>query len=61
DGVTSANCGDWVESCTALAEDASGQFHLLHWARDHLELLDGVRAGRVSEFQEPEASLVTTA
>jgi len=57
DGVTYANCGDWVESCTALAEDASGQFHLLHWARDHLELLDGVRAGRQEEACEPEACL----
>ncbi|HTO58719.1 MAG TPA: UDP-2,3-diacylglucosamine diphosphatase, partial [Pseudomonadales bacterium] len=26
------NCGDWVESCTALVEDESGQFHLIHWA-----------------------------
>lgn len=43
DGVTYANCGDWVENCTALAEDAAGRLHLLHWARDHLELLDGVR------------------
>jgi UDP-2,3-diacylglucosamine pyrophosphatase LpxH len=43
DGVTYANCGDWVENCTALAEDATGQLHLLHWARDHLELLDGVK------------------
>ena len=23
------NCGDWVESCTALAEDFEGTFHLL--------------------------------
>jgi UDP-2,3-diacylglucosamine pyrophosphatase LpxH len=23
------NCGDWVESCTALAEDAGGNFHLI--------------------------------
>ncbi|HET6472094.1 MAG TPA: UDP-2,3-diacylglucosamine diphosphatase [Pseudomonadales bacterium] len=26
------NCGDWVESCTALVEDESGRFHLIHWA-----------------------------
>jgi UDP-2,3-diacylglucosamine pyrophosphatase LpxH len=25
------NCGDWVESCTALAEDHNGQIHLIHW------------------------------
>ena len=28
-GVTYHNCGDWVESCTALAEDASGRIRLL--------------------------------
>jgi len=26
------NCGDWVESCTALVEDESGRFLLIHWA-----------------------------
>jgi hypothetical protein len=25
------NCGDWVESCTALAEDESGRIHLIRW------------------------------
>lgn len=24
------NCGDWVESCTALAEDENGEIHLIH-------------------------------
>lgn len=32
DGVTYCNDGDWVESCTALAEDDRGALHLLHWA-----------------------------
>jgi hypothetical protein len=26
------NCGDWVESCTALVEDINGHFHLLDWS-----------------------------
>ncbi len=26
-----ANCGDWVESLTALAEDFDGRLKLLHW------------------------------
>jgi UDP-2,3-diacylglucosamine pyrophosphatase LpxH len=30
-GVRYLNCGDWVESCTALAEDDSGQIHLIRW------------------------------
>jgi len=32
DGVQYMNCGDWVESCTALAENFNGQFEILHWA-----------------------------
>ena len=26
------NCGDWVESCTALVEHQDGELELLHWA-----------------------------
>jgi UDP-2,3-diacylglucosamine pyrophosphatase LpxH len=26
------NCGDWVESCTALAERADGSFEIVRWA-----------------------------
>ncbi len=33
DGVTYMNDGDWVESCTALAEDMTGNFTILHWTR----------------------------
>lgn len=29
--VLYANCGDWVESCTALAEHADGRLELLFW------------------------------
>ncbi len=32
DGIEYMNDGDWVESCTALVEDAQGEFHILHWA-----------------------------
>lgn len=31
-GVMYYNCGDWVESCTALAEDEQGEIHIIHWA-----------------------------
>ena len=30
-GVRYMNSGDWVESCTALAESGDGQFEILHW------------------------------
>lgn len=31
DGVRYLNCGDWVESHTALVEHHNGQIELLHW------------------------------
>jgi UDP-2,3-diacylglucosamine pyrophosphatase LpxH len=29
EGITYYNCGDWVDSCTALAEDCEGNIHLI--------------------------------
>ncbi len=31
-GVSYGNCGDWVESCTALVEHHDGRLELLRWA-----------------------------
>jgi UDP-2,3-diacylglucosamine pyrophosphatase LpxH len=31
DGVLYCNCGDWVESCTALVEHHDGRLELLRW------------------------------
>ena len=30
-GVNYLNCGDWVESCTALAEKYDGTFEIIYW------------------------------
>ncbi len=30
-GVNYFNCGDWVESCTAIVETLEGEIKLLHW------------------------------
>jgi UDP-2,3-diacylglucosamine pyrophosphatase LpxH len=30
-GVAYMNCGDWVESCTALAEHHDGRYEIIHW------------------------------
>lgn len=30
-GIHYVNCGDWVESCTAIAEDHNGGLQLIHW------------------------------
>ncbi len=42
-GVLYLNCGDWVESCTALVEHADGKIELLHWS-DQQHALKGETA-----------------
>ena len=39
DGLVYSNCGDWVESCTALVEDFRGGLGLLRWVEDSAFLL----------------------
>ena len=39
-GKTYCNTGDWVESCTALVEDESGDLSLIYWLEDSYKLLD---------------------
>jgi UDP-2,3-diacylglucosamine pyrophosphatase LpxH len=31
DGTLYANCGDWIESLTAIVEDTDGSLRLIHW------------------------------
>jgi UDP-2,3-diacylglucosamine pyrophosphatase LpxH len=31
DGIAYINCGDWVDSCTAIVEHADGRMELVHW------------------------------
>lgn len=45
EGVDYFNCGDWVESCTAIVEDFSGEFELIRWPRE-LPQPERVRVGR---------------
>jgi len=40
-GVEYLNCGDWVESCTALIEDFDGKIKLIHFHENNV-----LRAGR---------------
>jgi UDP-2,3-diacylglucosamine pyrophosphatase LpxH len=39
-GILYGNCGDWVESCTALAEDAAGTLSIIRWVEDSTRLLE---------------------
>jgi len=47
-GVHYLNCGDWVESCTALIEDFEGKIKLIHFHEN-----DVLRAGRGSGAHDP--------
>ena len=49
EGVTYANCGDWVESCTALAEDLDGRLHIIRWVEEGAWLLDELGIARESD------------
>jgi UDP-2,3-diacylglucosamine pyrophosphatase LpxH len=31
DGLTYVNCGDWVDSCTAIVEHFDGRLELVSW------------------------------
>jgi UDP-2,3-diacylglucosamine pyrophosphatase LpxH len=46
DGVLYCNDGDWVESCTALAETFEGKLEIVHW---------GYLLGELHELQQPSA------
>ena len=37
ENVEYMNCGDWVESCTALVETIEGEFKLIHWGDEHVD------------------------
>lgn len=39
-GRTYCNTGDWIESCTALAENQVGQISIIHWLEQSHHLLD---------------------
>ena len=47
-GIRYMNCGDWVESCTALVETYDGAFELIRWPLeaepDWLETSDLMKA-----------------
>lgn len=50
-GVRYVNCGDWVESCTAIAEHDDGHMEIIRWIRrvetapqEGADLVEGARA-----------------
>lgn len=51
DDIVYYNCGDWVESCTALVEDFDGTIRIVEWENEDI--------GR-TEAQEPASDKVVT-
>jgi len=59
DGSIYINCGDWVDSCTAIVEHMDGRMELIHWTglahapgEDDEELMPAVLAGDVLASRE---------
>jgi UDP-2,3-diacylglucosamine pyrophosphatase LpxH len=50
DGVHYLNCGDWVESCTAVIETADGILRIIRW--DDLARAAAIDAPPVAEAAE---------
>ncbi len=50
-GIRYANCGDWIENCTALVEDHQGRMRLLHYS-DRLYWQDEISAEPLSMVQK---------
>jgi UDP-2,3-diacylglucosamine pyrophosphatase LpxH len=48
-GVTYVNCGDWVESCTAIAEHQDGRLEIIRWTAEPLRI-------EPVAFAEPQAA-----
>ncbi|MCW5624295.1 MAG: UDP-2,3-diacylglucosamine diphosphatase, partial [Burkholderiales bacterium] len=48
DGMTYINCGDWVDSCTAIVEHHDGQMELVHWIAEPA-VSDGLVAPELEE------------
>jgi UDP-2,3-diacylglucosamine pyrophosphatase LpxH len=34
EGIDYYNCGDWVESCTAIVETKEGEFKIIEWIKN---------------------------
>jgi UDP-2,3-diacylglucosamine pyrophosphatase LpxH len=53
------NCGDWVESCTAIAETETGEFKLIHWVEDSFMLLNNEEAEDLNANSDSDRRLVS--
>jgi UDP-2,3-diacylglucosamine pyrophosphatase LpxH len=51
-GISYLNCGDWVESCTAIAEHFDGRFEIITWAGDTMTRTPAVVPARAAAARE---------
>ena len=49
DGIDYVNCGDWVDSCTAIVEHHDGRLELVHWQHEDVATV-GPEAEAVREW-----------
>ena len=57
DGVSYVNCGDWVDSCTAIVEHLDGRLELIAWdSRERVALEETTEAG---ELEKEEVACVS--
>ena len=57
DGVSYVNCGDWVDSCTAIVEHVDGRLELIAW--DSRERVAIESASETNELKEEKMACVS--
>ena len=58
DGITYINCGDWVDSCTAVVEHPDGRMELVRWSEPMAAVTRGASAAAklLDASHPPEAA-----
>jgi UDP-2,3-diacylglucosamine pyrophosphatase LpxH len=55
-GIRYVNCGDWVESCTAVAENFDGRLELISWTGEAMPDLEAPEFETTARANEPQAA-----
>ncbi|HSQ08509.1 MAG TPA: UDP-2,3-diacylglucosamine diphosphatase [Chromatiaceae bacterium] len=53
DGIRYVNCGDWVDSCTAIVEHTDGRLELIEWGKTHHPQLPMLATADEAKGDEP--------
>jgi UDP-2,3-diacylglucosamine pyrophosphatase LpxH len=61
DGLTYVNCGDWVDSCTAIVEHLDGRLELIQWGAHPAPLKSLPAPATAEQAQEPEREVAASA